>query len=144
MGVDCGQLVNAAIFNATLLIAARWLPGFRLSFLNIGEMLKFGLRLAAVSAIGLCSPIINRVLVGRFLGGPALGLYTMAETVSDAPNKISSAVIHQLSLPIFAKLTARRRRAAQVFSENHQISGIGDTPRASWDGSGRLRSIAIL
>jgi O-antigen/teichoic acid export membrane protein len=99
-----GQLVNAAILNAALLVAARWLPGLRLSFRNMGEILKFGLRLSAVSAIGLCSPIVNRVLVGRFLGGPALGLYTMAQTLAEAPNKLSSAVIHQLSLPIFAKL----------------------------------------
>ena len=99
-----GQLTNAAIFNAALAVAARWLPGFRLSFRNIGEILKFGLRLAGVSTIGLCSPIANRVLVGRFLGGPALGLFTMAETLAEAPHKISSAAIHQLSLPIFAKL----------------------------------------
>ncbi|HEX8009685.1 MAG TPA: oligosaccharide flippase family protein, partial [Casimicrobiaceae bacterium] len=99
-----GQLTNAAIFNAALVIAARWLPGFRLSFRNIAEILKFGLRLSAVSAIGLGSPIANRALVGRFLGGPALGLFTMAETLAEAPHRISSAAIHQLSLPIFAKL----------------------------------------
>jgi len=99
-----GQLVNAAIFNAALLVAARWLPGLRLSFRNIGEILTFGMRLAAVSTINLYSQILNRVLVGRFLGGPALGLYTMAETLGEAPHKISSAVIHQMSLPIFAKL----------------------------------------
>ena len=99
-----GQLVNAAIFNMALLVAARWLPGLRLSFRNMGEIFKFGLRLAAVSAVGLCSPIVNRVLIGRFLGGPALGLFTMAETLAEALHKISSAVIHQLSLPVFAKL----------------------------------------
>lgn len=99
-----GQLANAAVFNVALLVAARWLPGFRLSFRKIDEILRFGLRLAAVSAIGVCSPIVNRVLVGRFLGGPALGLFTMGETLAEAPHKISSAVIHQLSLPIFAKL----------------------------------------
>jgi O-antigen/teichoic acid export membrane protein len=99
-----GQLVNAAIFNAALVVAARWLPGFRLSFRNIGEILKFGLRLAAVSTIGMCAPIVNRAIVGRFLGGFGLGLFTMAETLADAPHRISSAAIHQLSLPIFAKL----------------------------------------
>ncbi|HKS94605.1 MAG TPA: oligosaccharide flippase family protein, partial [Terriglobia bacterium] len=52
----------------------------------------------------LCSPIVNRIVVGRFLGGPALGLFTMAESLAEAPHKISSAVVHQLSFPIFAKL----------------------------------------
>jgi O-antigen/teichoic acid export membrane protein len=99
-----GQLTNAAVFNVALLVAARWLPGFRLTFRKMDEILRFGLRLAGVSVIGLCSPIVNRILVGRFLGGPALGLFTMAEALAEAPHKISSAVIHQLSLPIFAKL----------------------------------------
>jgi len=99
-----GQLTNAAIFNAALVLAARWLPGFQLSFQNMGAILKFGLRLGAVSAIALCSPITNRILVGRFLGGSALGLFTMAEALAEVPHKLSSAVIHQLSLPIFSKL----------------------------------------
>jgi len=99
-----GQLTNAATFNVGLVLAARWVPGLRLSFRDIAGILKFGLRLSAVSAIGLVSPIANRALVGRFLGAPALGLFTMAETLAEAPHKISSGAIHQLSLPIFAKL----------------------------------------
>lgn len=110
-----GQLTNAAIFNAALVIAARWLPGFRLSFRDIAEILKFGLRLSAVSAIGLGSPIANRALVGRFLGGPALGLFTMAETLAEAPHRISSAAIHQLSLPIFAKLQSEDAELRRYF-----------------------------
>ena len=110
-----GQLVNAAIFNAALVLAARWLPGLRLSFRGIGDIMKFGLRLAAVSAIGLCSPIANRAIVGRFLGGPALGLFTMAETLAEAPHRISSAAIHQLSLPIFAKLQREEAELRKYF-----------------------------
>ena len=110
-----GQLTNAAILNAALVVSAWWLPGFRLSFRNIGEILKFSLRLAGVSVIGLCSPIANQAIVGRFLGGPALGLFTMAETLAEAPHKISSAVIHQLSLPIFAKLKSQETELRKYF-----------------------------
>ena len=110
-----GQLANAAIFNAALVLAARWLPGFQLSFRNIGDIMKFGLRLAAVGAIGMFAPIANRAIVGRFLGGAGLGLFTMAETLAEAPHRISSAAIHQLSLPIFAKLQREEAELRKYF-----------------------------
>jgi PST family polysaccharide transporter len=123
-----GQLVNSALMNTTLLIVSQWRPGASVSFSGIGDVLRLGVRLASVGVINAFSPIVNRALVGRLLGGPALGLYSMGESVAEGPQRISSSVIHQLSLPVFSKLQREAEELLRYFLKITKYLAITSVP----------------
>jgi len=49
------------------------------------------------------------MLVARLLSGEALGLFTMAESISSTPHRISTALMNQVSLPVFSESQENRR-----------------------------------
>ena len=101
-----GNLVRCLVLNAGSIIACRWFPGFRASFAGVGEVLRFGLRVAGTGALNTLSNAVNTSIIARILGGANLGYYTMAESLGrgNPLHKISTSVITQLALPIFSKL----------------------------------------
>jgi len=100
-----GNLVKIAVQNVFLSVFCRWLPGVEVSFVDIRNILTFGMRVAGSNAIGKLSAVANPMIIGRFLGGPDLGLYTMADSLGTNPfHKLSTQVINQLSFPVFSKL----------------------------------------
>jgi O-antigen/teichoic acid export membrane protein len=101
-----GNLTRVLVFNLGTVIACRWFPGLRTSFVGMREIFTFGLRVAGTSAVNTLSSAVNTSIVGRLLGGSNLGFYTMADSLgrSNPLHKISTAVVTQLSLPVFSKL----------------------------------------
>ncbi|HEU4333775.1 MAG TPA: lipopolysaccharide biosynthesis protein [Candidatus Eisenbacteria bacterium] len=101
-----GNLTRTLIFNVGAAFACRWWPGLRSSFQEMGEIFKFGLRVAGTGAVNSLSTAVNTSIVGRQLGGADLGLYTMADSLgrSNPLHKISTSVVTQLALAVFSKL----------------------------------------
>jgi teichuronic acid exporter len=101
-----GHLARAAVRTLGMFISSKWVPGFQMSFAEMREILKFSLRIAGASTLGTLSDTINTAIVGRFLGGYNLGLYSMANTLgqNNPLHRLSTGVINQLSLPVFSKL----------------------------------------
>jgi O-antigen/teichoic acid export membrane protein len=87
-------------------IFCRWFPGLEISLSGMKGIMRFGLQIAGASGISTLSEVANTSIIGRFLGGSDLGLYSMAESLgkSNPLHRFSTAVINQLSLPIFSKL----------------------------------------
>lgn len=108
-----GQLARAVVRNSVLFLWCGWRPRLEFAWLQTRDLLHFGLRVTGATTITTLSNIINRTIVGRFLGGHALGLYTMATTLgTDNPiHRLSTAVLNQLSLPVFSRL---QQDAAQL------------------------------
>jgi teichuronic acid exporter len=101
-----GQLAKAGVRTLAMFISSKWVPGFEISFVEMREILKFSLRVAGASTLGTLSDTVNIAIVGRFLGGYNLGLYSMANTLGqNSPlHRLSTGVINQLSLPVFSNL----------------------------------------
>jgi len=101
-----GQLARAGVRNLAMFISSKWLPGFEVSFDEMREILKFSLRVSGASALGTLSETINNAIIGRFLGGYNLGLYSMGTGLgkNNPLHKLSTGVINQLSLPVFSNL----------------------------------------
>jgi PST family polysaccharide transporter len=101
-----GQLARSGVSSSVVFISSKWVPGFQMSFAEMREILKFSLHVAGGSALGSISDSLNSAIVGRFLGGYNLGLYSMAVGLgkSNPLHKLSTGVINQLSLPLFSHL----------------------------------------
>jgi O-antigen/teichoic acid export membrane protein len=110
-----GHLVRAVVLNGALIIFARWLPGFRVAREGMRSLVTFGLRIAGMHVMGNMSPAVCTFIVGRLLGGTALGLYGMAESLAEAPHRISTSIINQVSFPVFSRLQDDRDQLASYF-----------------------------
>jgi O-antigen/teichoic acid export membrane protein len=78
-------------------------------------VIAFGLRIAAMQLIGSISPAAGTFIVGRLLGGTALGLYGMAQSLAESPHRMSTGIINQVSFPVFSKLQHDREELANYF-----------------------------
>jgi O-antigen/teichoic acid export membrane protein len=101
-----GNVARGVVRNGTMLALARWRPRWTRDFSGVGSYLRFGLRVAGTSGVNTVSNVANNAIVGRFLGGAPLGFLSMAESLgrSNPFHSITTAVINQLSLPLFSKL----------------------------------------
>jgi O-antigen/teichoic acid export membrane protein len=101
-----GNLARALTQNTGMLILSGWLPGMPASPRGIRDILTFGVRMGGANALNTLTSAASFAIVGRTLGVEALGLYEMADTLgtTNPLHRLSSAVVQQLSLPLFSKL----------------------------------------
>jgi len=100
----CGHLARAFVLNSAMALFARWCPGFEVSFLGMRSIMAFGLRIAATHVVGTFSPATTTFIVARLLGATSVGLFAMAQSLAEGPHRISTAIINQLSLPVFSRV----------------------------------------
>ena len=54
-------------------------------------------------------------MIARLLSSTAVGLFSMAQGLTEAPTRLSTAIINQISLPVFAKLQHDRVQLTAYF-----------------------------
>ncbi len=110
-----GHLARALILNSALFLFARWVPGLDAAFHEMGAIFGFGLRIAGSHLAGSSAGALSTFILARVLGGTAVGLYSMAQSLTEAPHRLSTAIISQVSLPVFSKLQHDRQLLAAYF-----------------------------
>lgn len=111
-----GQLTRAGLVNLLMFIFAGWRPAFsNLDFTCLRAVLTFGLNLTGTQLVGTGAAALHTALLGRLLGVQSLGLYSMAQGFADGPHRISTAILNQLSLPIFSRLQDEIKRLGEHF-----------------------------
>lgn len=110
-----GHLARAVVLNGGLMVFAGWWPGLRVGREGMRSVLTFGLRIAGMNLIGNSSPAITTLILARLLGGTAVGLYAMALSLSEAPHRLSTAMINQISFPVFSRLQDEPQQLARYF-----------------------------
>ncbi|HEX7077301.1 MAG TPA: lipopolysaccharide biosynthesis protein [Candidatus Eisenbacteria bacterium] len=100
-----GQVTRVAVRNTGMMVLARWWPRFEFEYGPIRDAVRFGLHVAGSTVIKEVSPLVNTAILGRFLGGAPVGLFSMAMTLGLNPlHTVSTAIITQIALPVFSKL----------------------------------------
>ena len=110
-----GYLGRAIVLNGALTVFARWRPGLDASFRGMRSVLAFGMRVAGMHLIGNFSPTVTTFVLARLLGPASVGLYSMSQGLADAPHRLSTSIINQISLPVFARVQADRHQLATYF-----------------------------
>ena len=100
-----GMLGGTAVWIVVLTFMTGFRPTLRLDRAAARSMGKYGANSAALAAIAAVTTRLDALLIGRFLGARALGLYTVAFRV---PELAIQAVAWQLSLVVFPSLSRKR------------------------------------
>ena len=110
-----GSLVAAFLKVLVAWILNPWKPRWRLNLSLARRLLSFG---GAVSAERILSWLVNTlddVLVGKWLGGAALGIYTLGFNISIAPAKYISSSLIRIAFPAFSLLQNNKDAIRNAF-----------------------------
>ncbi len=110
-----GHLARAVVLNVGLAFFAGWAPTLSVDFRGMRSLLSFGVSVAGSNLISTFTTTVNTFMIARLLSSTAVGLFSMAQGLTEAPTRLSTAIINQISLPVFARLQHDRAALATYF-----------------------------
>lgn len=99
-----GQLTGGVISAIMLFILSPFRPGLPSRGTGLREMLKFGAHITAFDFVNYFHRNLDNVLIGRFWGGAALGMYSRAYSLLMFPIINLRGPIHAVAFPAMSRL----------------------------------------
>lgn len=96
-------VINQALTSAILFATSGWRPILTFDPALLRKHLKFGNYISASSALDVLYSSGFAIVVGKFHGFVALGLYNRAQGTQQLPGNIIGAIIQRLAIPLFAR-----------------------------------------
>jgi O-antigen/teichoic acid export membrane protein len=111
--------------SATALVLLWWISSWRPHLLFSGESLRdagsFGLKLFASRLLSYANGNLDNLLVGRFLGASALGIYALAYNVMFTPVVRLSAPLHNVLFPAYSRLQHDEPRLVRAWLRSKRV-----------------------
>jgi O-antigen/teichoic acid export membrane protein len=106
-----------ALSVSTLLLwtLSSWRPRLRWSRQSFRELRGFGGNVSGMLLLFQLNQNADNVLVGRFLGAPALGAYSLAYNVILVPFSRLASPLHDVVYPVFTRVQEDLPRVARVW-----------------------------
>lgn len=100
-----GQLSTAIVKSLYLMKIGwkKWTPQFVIKFQGLGEIIKFGIYQVGSRTVNYFASNIDYLLIGRYLGSEALGIYTLAYQLIVIPVTKINPIVTKVAFPIFSK-----------------------------------------
>ena len=111
-----GHMSYGLVILVAVYCVAPWRPRPRFAFGRIRGLAAFGWRVATSDVIFHFSRNADYILVGKFLGTEALGVYRVAFEVAMKPGAEVLHVINRAAFPVFARLRSTPARLAEAFA----------------------------
>jgi len=101
-------------------VATRWIPGPPRRHTGIGSMIRFGGTLTATGLLGYLANNLDKVLIGRYWGSAAIGLYGRAYQLINIPTSNLNSAAGEVAFSALSRLQSdrvlRRRYFLKGFS----------------------------
>jgi len=100
-----GQIATATIKSLLLIrfSGKKFPPAFRFEKKDLRDYLSFGLYQMGERNVNYLSSNIDYLLIGRFLGADALGIYTLAYKLITVPLMKITPILTRVAFPVFSK-----------------------------------------
>jgi PST family polysaccharide transporter len=99
-----GAVLQAVSTVVVALMLCRWIPGRPRRGVGAGRMLRFGGHVFGFNAVSYFSSNLDNILIGRYLGSEAVGLYAKAYGLFLMPMARIRTPISQVALPVLSQL----------------------------------------
>ena len=99
-----GQLVGAAVASAVYWIMVPWRPKFFFDKGLAKNLLSYGLNIVAVSGLSVFLDNLDSLLIGKYIGAAALGVYTLAFRIPDMLVMQFNSLVSRVIFPFYAKM----------------------------------------
>ncbi|MBN2133910.1 MAG: lipopolysaccharide biosynthesis protein [Sedimentisphaerales bacterium] len=110
-----GTLTTALSGTLLTWMFCPWLPGRMHRGTGVRDMLKFGGHLTGFNFVGYFSRNTDNILIGRFLGADALGLYAKAYQLFMLPIGQIAVPMTQVAVPVLSTLRNQPERYTKYY-----------------------------
>jgi PST family polysaccharide transporter len=111
-----GQSISASLLTSTFrCVSCRWLPKAIFCRSALKEIWSFSGSLYGFNFINYWSRTADNLLVGRFFGAPALGVYNRAYALMLLPITQINSVISQVIFPVFSSIQDDKERVKRIY-----------------------------
>ena len=109
------QVAYACCETALIWFISPWRPSFSFSFPSLRSFAGFSGSVFGQNTLYYITRNVDNVLIGRFLGAPALGAYALAYNVMLAPFNHITAPLQQVLFPALSRMQDDPKRLADVW-----------------------------
>lgn len=110
-----GMWVRVSVMTLMTFSFCPWVPGKIRTGTGVRKMLKFGGHVTGANIINYLSVNIDNLLIGRFLGASALGLYAKAYQLFMLPITQIKSPLTQLAMPVLGSLQHQPERYRRYY-----------------------------
>jgi len=110
-----GQIALALATACIGFAICPWLPSRPSRNVELKGLLRFGAHLTAFDLLNYFARNVDDILIGRYIGTQALGLYSKAYGFALMPISLIRNPLQQVALPILASVKEDRERFASLF-----------------------------
>lgn len=93
-----------SFFCLVVAVQYKWLPSFQFRLREVKHYLSFGLFETGTGFFSYIFTHVDHIIIGRLLGTDALGFYTLAWSLINAPTAKINPVITRVAFPTFARI----------------------------------------
>lgn len=109
------QIGTAVVSAGGVWFASGWRPGLPIRGSGIRPMLAFGGHLTGFSFVNYFSRNVDAILIGKFIGAEALGLYSKAYGLFMMPISQIRTPLYQVAMPALSSLGNQPERYAKYY-----------------------------
>jgi O-antigen/teichoic acid export membrane protein len=111
-----GQLLALSFSAAVLLwLVGGWRPSFSFRFQALRELFSFSFNLLGFSLLDYSVTRASYLLIGKFIGAPALGIYSRADQLMLMPVSQVAGVISRVMFPALSAIQDQLERVKQIY-----------------------------
>ncbi len=119
-----GGAFQTILMMGLTLYYCRWLPKRYDKETKVGDMLKYGADLTAFDFINYFSRNLDNILIGKFCGSAALGLYSKAYSIVYLPVNNIRNPINSVAIPVMTRIKEEEVRFRKYFTMQVSILSI--------------------
>lgn len=116
------QYLIIAIVNSVILwITSSWRPGFHFQRKALTDLKQFGTNLLGHDLLSFVSRNIDNLLIGKFLGAGALGIYSRAYFLMLQPINLTNQVLARVMFPVLTRLQGQPDEIRKAYLKSTRI-----------------------
>ena len=109
------RFIRATIFTVSTWLICSWRPGQPSKNAQIGSMLKFGANFTGFRFTNYFSRNLDNILIGKYLGSQALGIYVLAYRLLLLPIQQINAPVASVAIPSLSMLQDKPIQYAKYY-----------------------------
>jgi O-antigen/teichoic acid export membrane protein len=118
------QLVGTTTGAIFLWSLSSYRPSLRFSLTHLRELFSFSVPVLASSYLWYFSTSLDQIIIGRFAGMHALGLYSIAGKIPNLANMATQQPLANVSLPSLSRLQDDHSKMRQAVSQGMELNAV--------------------
>ena len=116
-----GLIAQSTVMSSAYWLTSGWIPGLPRRGAPVNSLLRFGATVTLNNLIVFLAYNVEKILIGRYWGAPALGIYGRAYQLINLPTASLNAAVAGVALSSLSRLQGDPVRHRQYFLKGYSL-----------------------